>query len=272
MDVSVSGHEAEAYVAHAVPTLAHKTEHHVVASTAVAEEIEHHTATIPAIPANLPTAHFDGLFEEGEVYPQAEEDDHLTALENKAHAQKVLLSSDAMRYFVKRVGTHSEQDEVLATVLEKARISFPSEEGWVVLTLERMEQLVDEVLHAKGNRSQEVQEENVSLEESVSFVPMVASSLAEAIVTKNIVAAYQLIANRPMVALADAASDIDAVYRGRKGDVVKVSDVLEAYTRELSTDTLESLTLALTSALDGKYHTEEEAVKMAILKAVQVLK
>jgi hypothetical protein len=100
---------------------------------------------------------------------------------------------------------------------------------------------------------------------------MSAGSLAEAIVTKNIVAAYQLMANRPMIALADAASDLNAVYRGRKGESVTVSNLLEAHTREMSTDTLESLTLALTSALDGTYSTEEEAVKMAILKAVQVI-
>jgi hypothetical protein len=62
------------------------------------------------------------------------------------------------------------------------------------------------------------------------------------------------------------------VLRVRKGEDVVISNLLKEQTDTLSTDTLESLILALTSALDGTYTTEEEAVKMAILKAIQTLK
>lgn len=218
-------------------------------------------------PQNLPTLGYDSYLElDSEV---SVEDDHaLTALENKAHEHRVLLSSDAMRYFVGQITSHNEQLSTLGVIAKKAHIGFPSEEGWVVLNLARMEDLLAEVT----NRTSDTPQKTMALESTETFLPMRASSLAEAIVTKNIMAAYALISNRPMVALADAASDIDAVYRGRKGEVVEVSDMLLSYTRELSTHTLEELALALTSALDGTYNSEEEAVKMAILKAVQVLK
>jgi hypothetical protein len=62
------------------------------------------------------------------------------------------------------------------------------------------------------------------------------------------------------------------VYRNRKGEDVPVSNLLTAHTNDLSNQKLEELIGALTSALDGTYQTEEEAVKMAILKAVQILK
>jgi hypothetical protein len=268
--VGVVDHSAEEYVASVVERdvhdahLAHST--HAVQDThasVVHEEVDIHVS-----PTNLPTAGYDTLFGDAEVHEEKEDEVQFGALENKAHEHKVLLSSDAMRYFVKHVSSYAEQNDMFEAVVQKARVSFPSEEGWVVLNLERMERLVEEVKHTHVREAEFV---NTTLENSTSYAPMSAGSLAEAIVTKNIVAAYQLMANRPMIALADAASDLNAVYRGRKGESVTVSNLLEAHTREMSTDTLESLTLALTSALDGTYSTEEEAVKMAILKAVQVI-
>lgn len=221
----------------------------------------------PALPHNLPTLGYDALFSDGAL-GEKEDEEQLGLLENTAHTHKVLLSSDAMRYFVQHVGSYAEQKEVFDALLKKARVSYPSEEGWVALDQARMEHVIDLVKEKHAHVAVEI---NTELENSVSYKPMTAGSLAEAIVTKNIVAAYILMANRPMVALADAASDLEAVLRLRKGEQVVISDLLKAYTDILSTDTLQSLTLALTSAIDGTYSTEEEAVKMAILKAVKVL-
>jgi hypothetical protein len=237
----------------------------VLSATATAQQ----SATIPE---NLPTVGYDVFLNlEKDEGAQHDLDVSLNALENEAHAQHILLSSDAMRYFVSAVPSMSERSELLNGIAKKAKALYPSEEGWVVLNLTRMEALLEDSNSAK-DAAMVIDTPAQSLEESVSFTPMKASSLAEAIVTKNITAAYALMSNRPMVALADAASDLNTVYLERKGQKGEVSDLLRAYTRELSTATLEELTLALTSALDGTYHTEEEAVKMAILKAVQVLK
>ncbi len=62
------------------------------------------------------------------------------AIEAQAHAQHVLLSTDAIAYFI---GATANEDRttVLAQVLTAAKASYPSEEGWVTITTDRMIQL-----------------------------------------------------------------------------------------------------------------------------------
>jgi hypothetical protein len=152
----------------------------------------------------------------------------------------------------------------LDRVIAKARVSFPSEDGWVVLNLIRMEQLLEEV---NAEQDELIADEEVDIAPVVA--PTTAGSLAEAIVTSNVVAAYEMIAHRPMIALADAASDLDALYRFRKGEQSDISEMLKAESVRLSSEQLQAAIQALTSALDGTYTDEESAVKMAIMKAVK---
>jgi len=180
----------------------------------------------------------------------------MTELENYAHAHKILMSSDAMRFFMNAT-KQSERNEKLDAVIKEAKASFPSEDGWVALNLVRIESLTADVMaEAVVNEQKD---------------PITAGSLAEVIVSGNIVAAYQMIAHRPMIALADAAADLDAVYRARKGETVSVSDMLMAETKELTDTQLKDAITALTQAVDGTYSSEEEAVKIAILKAVKAV-
>lgn len=190
----------------------------------------------------------------------------LTVLENQAHAQKVLLSSDAMRFFIAKVNVIEERTSVLDTVLAKARVTFPSEDGWVVLNLARMEGLLEEV-----NEEHDALVSDESVDIDFGNVPVTGGSLAEAILDTNIAAAYQLIALRPMLALADAATDLDALYRSTKGESVVVSDMLKTQGEHLSQTQLQEAISALTSALDGTYTDEAAAVKMAIMKAIKAV-
>ena len=79
-----------------------------------------------------------------------------------------------------------------------------------------------------------------------------------------------MIGHRPMFALADAAADLDAVYRNRKGEENAVSQMLTKETQNLSEGQITEMITALTGALDGTYTDEASAVKMAIMKAVKV--
>ncbi len=179
----------------------------------------------------------------------------MTELENRAHAQKVLMSSDAMRFFMRATNV-DERNEKLDAVIEQAKESFPSEGGWVVINLARIESLSsDETVVATADVVKDMK-------------PTTAGSLAEAIIDGNIIAAYEMIAHRPMIALADAAADLDAVYRSRKGESVAVSDKLMEDTQDLTDEVLQKVITALTSAVDGTYTDEASAVKVAIMKAV----
>jgi len=219
-------------------------------------------STIAAVPVNLPTGDAP-TFADDIVYEADETPNNIetefTDLENRAHAANVLLSSDAMRYFVAQFPLE-EQFTALDEIIAKAHNEYPTEDGWVVVNLERMQTLIDE-------------EETPSAAAAVEGeTPEGVGSLAEAIVTGNIGAAYTLIGHRPMVALSDAVADLDAVYRNRQGQETMVSDLLETVTENISALQLQEVIVALTTALDGVYTDEDEAVKMALLKAVHVLR
>ncbi|GEM_PF-498995 len=187
----------------------------------------------------------------------------VTDLENRAHAQKTLLSSDAVRHFISTTDGSVNRHALLDEVIAEAKKTYPLEDGWIVVNESRMRNLCTACKeHHLASSAQPF---------VPATVPEGTGSLAEAIVTGNIVAAYQMIGNRPMFALADAAADLDAVYRNRQGGKAKVSEMLTTETKQLSDEQVKNAISALTAALDGTYTSEEEAVKVAIMKAVKAV-
>jgi hypothetical protein len=190
-------------------------------------------------------------------------DEDVTTLENYAHAKKALLSSDAIRHLIGTTNSAEERIQSLNDVITEAKATYPSEDGWVVINEKRMREL-SLVCQAKPEPS--------SVAPYVpTVIPEGSGSLAEAIVTGNIVAAYEMIGHRPMFALADAAADMDSVLRARRGGKEVISDMLLETTKSLSEEQVMKIIEALTGALDGTYTDEASAVKMAIMKAVKVV-
>jgi len=197
--------------------------------------------TMATVPANLPVA-----------MPVVAEVVDTNTIENQAHALHALISSDAVRTIAGMTNEENQSDAV-AKIVADAKGAFPLEDGWVIINQSRLLEITDATTPV-----------------ALSAAPTGAGSLAEAIVTGNIVAAYQMIGTRPMVALADAAADLDALYRIRKGADAQVSDLLEIETTNLADEQIADMIAALTGALDGTYSDEAAAVKMAIMKAVKV--
>ncbi len=214
------------------------------------------------LPVARPAIGYENHTEETVIAnPHQVNDVVVTELENRAHAQKALLSSDAVRHFVGTTSGTTERNDAIDEVIAEAKKTYPLEDGWVVINESRMRNLCTTC-----------QVNSVS-SSAAPFVPATVptgtGSLAEAIVTGNVVAAYSMIGNRPMFALADAAADLDAVYRNRQGAVAHVSDMLITETSDLSDEKIKNMIDALTGALDGTYTDEASAVKMAIMKAVK---
>ncbi len=221
-------------------------------------------------PVNLPVAPVVGYEKSDEVVTvesgqvdNLSVDEMVTALENHAHAKKALLSSDAIRHLLGSVTNLEDGIEVLNEVILEAKTKYPTEDGWVIVNEKRMRELCL-VCQAKPAPSS-----------AAPFIPTVvpegAGSLAEAIVTGNVLAAYELIGHRPMFALADAAADFDAVYRARKTGVAAGSELLQAEVAKLTDEQILKIIEALTGALDGVYTNEAAAVKIAIMKAIKVV-
>lgn len=225
------------------------------------------TATATA-PANLPTGNAPIIGygavantpltvsdDETEVVEEETEVDTLLGdIENRAHAQHALLSSDALRYFAGSYSTE-EQFEALDDIIKNAKKRYPSEDGWVVINLERMQELMDVT----------------DVVSELPSTPIKTGSLAEAIVSANAAAALAMIGQRPMVSLADATTDLDALYRMRNGGDETVSDLLASASSHVTDNQITEMLHALNSAMDGTYTTEVDAVKTAILKAIKVV-
>jgi uncharacterized repeat protein (TIGR01451 family) len=206
------------------------------------------SAPTAAAPANLPVA------QPAPVSAVAEETDTATTateVENEAHLHQALLSSGAVQSLI-AMTTDADRSQTLTKVIANAKGAYPLEDGWVVINQTRLTELT-----------------------TVPAAPATTAvtgngSLAEAIVTGNVVAAYELIGDRPMFALADASADLDALYRNRKGANEEVSDLLTTVTTDITDAQIADMIAALTGAIDGTYTDEASAVKMAIMKAVKI--
>jgi uncharacterized repeat protein (TIGR01451 family) len=221
-------------------------------------------ASTAMLPTNLPTGTpmiGYGNHSAVSINPHQVSDEVITTLENRAHKQMALLSSDAIAYFIATTEGVLERNESLDQVISEAKTTYPLEDGWIVINESRMRGLCDVCVVNQTLAQTEIFEPSV--------MPVGSSSLAEAIITGNVIAAYEMIGNRPMFALADAAADFDAVYRNRTGAGLFVSDMLTTEAAKLSDEKIKNVIAALTGAIDGTYTDESSAVKMAIMKAVK---
>jgi len=71
-------------------------------------------------------------------------------LEEKAHAEGVLLSDEGKNY-IQAAGSDSEQEalRVLHTLITKAKERYPREDGWIILNRERMHELRSQTEHTR---------------------------------------------------------------------------------------------------------------------------
>jgi uncharacterized repeat protein (TIGR01451 family) len=225
---------------------------------------------VSTLPTNLPTggavvgyANAEAASTKVSTNVHNIDDAEMTAIENQAHAERVLLSSDAIRHFIATTTNVTERTDALNQVLLAAKAQFPAEDGWIVLNEKRMKELC---VVCAANAMHSAKAPYIP-----AVIPEGSGSLAEAIVGGNIVAAYELIGHRPMFALADAAADLDAVYRIRRGGNAVASELLMKSTASLTDAQILAMIEALTGALDGIYTDEGAAVKMSIMKAIKVV-
>ena len=185
----------------------------------------------------------------------------VAALEAHAHTRSALVSSDALRHLMTSTSGDTDHTTLLDTVISAAKASYPAEDGWTVINATRMRELCEQCTAPA---------QSTQAPHAPAVVPQGAGSLAEALASGHVAAAYALIDQRPMFALADAASEFDEIVRARReGRTPNVSELLATEVTKLSDAQLQNIIDALTSALDGTYTDEAAAVKMAIMKAAK---
>ena len=119
-------------LSHGVATTVHAG---IIASTATA-----HAPATPVhtsfIPSNLP------MVEDTTAMVGTLDTDTLRILEERANAQSVLISSDALRLIESQNGTHEEQAATLDRVIALAKAQYPKENGWIVVNKEKIVSLL----------------------------------------------------------------------------------------------------------------------------------
>jgi len=94
------------------------------------------------VPFNLPTVAYEApaVVEETplDVTANSEFDDEIALLENKAHDESILLSSDAIRFILGQTGDQEERLTLLQTIMDHAKATYPREDGWIVINKERI--------------------------------------------------------------------------------------------------------------------------------------
>jgi hypothetical protein len=191
--------------------------------------------------------------------------DELTShLENLAHMQNILLSSDAIRMIIDHA--NGDSVELLNEVIARAKETYPREDGWIVINRERINTLF------------RADHDEIPADESTADVPAPtttdeagASPLVKAILNGNTTEAYAALQREPLIVLADAAEALDCVYRARHDASVHAHSMLVDKARRYSDSKLENAISALTSAIDGVYHDETSAVRLAVIRALKAL-
>jgi hypothetical protein len=95
-------------------------------ASAVAEPVAAHTPVIGYATAVAPDAAYEAT---------------AAAIEEAAHREHILLSSEAMRLVIDTT-TEDTRATTVAAIIGKAKASYPTEDGWVVITIDRMKSLL----------------------------------------------------------------------------------------------------------------------------------
>jgi uncharacterized repeat protein (TIGR01451 family) len=131
MNTPIARSRSAALTATVVPTF------DVKSTTAPVIGYESLYTDIAAAPAAEST-HVESTVESvvSESVPNDESD--LAFLEGRAHDHNVLISSDALRFIMSQSMKRDERVEVLDLVINVAKKTYPSEDGWVILNKERI--------------------------------------------------------------------------------------------------------------------------------------
>lgn len=233
-------------------------------------------------------------------------DDKYAYLEEHAHEKNVLLSSDAIRLIVDEEHEESEQLALLDSIIARAKENYPKEDGWLVVNRERITELLkhtkaeekdaepkaaasgswssapkdsapknnaaaDVAAPTSPMRKEHQAEREVTKTEAVSQEANGASELTLALLSSDLTRAYRALGEAPMQTVVGAASELDALYRAKKGVSVNVATDLMQIGKNVSAEALMGAIDALTEAIEGVYQDEHAAVKVAIIKAVKAI-
>jgi hypothetical protein len=209
-------------------------------------------------------------------------------LETRAHAAGVLVSPEALRFASRLKNDAAGTLKMFGTILEKAVQTYPREEGWVLLSKDRVMTLADEIdgvvitptfAHSQADSGQLTAESRnanskprmvsgttISVPASLD-VSLDVNAFVSAILSGNREQAFGAIRHgRVEELMAGAVTALDSLYRSRVEGKMPGDAVLARAAQEFSGPALENIISILAGAVDATYSSPETAAKLALTK------
>lgn len=271
-------YESDSYDASYEPTVAPRTEmQNIVAQSVVA----------PVLPMPITVTPIAGSrMTDGETGIPALSD----VIESRAHAAGVLMSPEAVQFASKLSPDRTETLKTFGEILNEAVRTVPREDGWIMLTSDRLEDIASKTPSKNVTQQAPV----ATVVASVSSTPIVeggvrtytygeradeASAVAfvSAIVSGNRDAAFSIIRSlehasvSPATLMTSTATVLDRLYRVRQGGKNGVDKELLNASMNVNDENLHKLVEVFTHSLDIVYTNPFTGVKLALAQAFEVV-
>lgn len=219
----------------------------------------------------------------GEGIPSLED-----VIESRAHAAGVLMSPEAVTSAVALSTDRTEVLKIFGTVLNDAVRTLPREDGWIMLTSDRLDTLAEKIAPATtvapavstiASVMQSAPAKAASVAQSTSNTAEEASASAfvGAVVSGNRELAFSIVRSMehdhvsPTALMTSAATVLDRLYRVRQGGQNGIDSELVAKAQNQSDENLHRLVEVFTHALDTVYSNPFTGVKLALAQAFEIV-
>lgn len=195
-------------------------------------------------------------------------------LESRAHAAGVLLSPEALTVAATLAETREETLKQFGEILNEAVRSVPREDGWILLSSDRFNELRKKqgsTVAPVATPAPEKAPVHEVLDEGAAHTLVRAILSGDRDTAFSLVREHEKEGSNPTKLMTGAATLIDGLYCARRDGMTVGDLVLAERAAHLSEESLARLVEVLTHAIDGSYSSLYTGVKLAIAQAFDIV-
>jgi hypothetical protein len=201
-------------------------------------------------------------------------------IESRAHAAGVLMSPEAVETAAALTSDRAETLKLFGSILNEAVKTIPREDGWVMLTSDRLSELTGGRKPVLQASAPAVREEVRAYAEPVSVASVDEAAAVEfvgAVLAHDRTTAFAIVRSlehdnvSPTALITSAATVLDRLYRARTGGTNGVPQNLLENAASIPDESLHKLVEIFTHALDTVYSNQFTGVKLALAQAFEIV-
>lgn len=210
-------------------------------------------------------------------------------IESRAHAAGVLMSPEAVVAATELASDRADVLKLFGTILNDAVRTLPREDGWIMLTSDRLENLAATIAPKVAEKtvvSTVVPTYTIASTKPAASVDVthvagvdeaVAVQFVTSLVSGNRELAFSIIRSMehdhvsPTTLITSVATVLDRLYRVRQGGKNGIDAALVDASQNLNDDKLHQLVEVFTHSLDTVYANPFTGVKLALAQAFEII-